>query len=414
MRKLQITRVGNTVIVFVEGLKPIQKTFSNLSEVLEIYDKAINVSTEQEVQEIVDLLLPSKTVEEKKFEDHQAQLKIEFEKKKSLFDFIKDVKEKGHNLFEVKGTSIYLKGINISMPEFLVNSIANSESDEDIKSYINFWKLCALNPDPRAREDIFGFLKGGNFTITPSGYFVAYRNVLVKEKGDSELNKFVSAEYIKLKKWKKSPKNYEVYKTDNGYVTKYMGYSPNVVVQHVGNLDDLYNSIAETSGTVYTDKRTQSFSIKIGELVQMDRTKCDSDPRQDCSYGLHVGNKTFLSRNSFGNVGIAVLVNPSKVVAVPEYNQNKMRVCEYLPICEVEYGQDGKLVEIDTSVLEYEYAEYDQEVIDKMITKSGFSFEELKKNEIIPYEIDHASLRNLSKSLSEMTELVKTRTKSLY
>lgn len=121
-----------------------------------------------------------------------------------------------------------------------------------------------------------------------------------------------------------------------------------------------------------------------------------------------------MSRNSFGNVGIAVLVNPSKVVAVPEYNQNKMRVCEYLPICEVEYGKDGKLVEIDTSVLEYEYAEHDQEVIDQMIKKSGFSFEELKKNEIIPYEINHSSLRTLSKTLSEMTSLVKTRTKSLY
>lgn len=121
-----------------------------------------------------------------------------------------------------------------------------------------------------------------------------------------------------------------------------------------------------------------------------------------------------MSSGSFGNVGIAVLVNPSKVVAVPEYNHNKMRVCEYLPICEVKYGKDGKLIEIDTSVLEYEYAEHDQEVIDQMIKKSGFSFEELKKNEIIPYEMDHNSLRVLSKSLKEITDLVKLRTKSIY
>lgn len=289
MKKLQITRVGNTVIVFVEGYKPIQKTFISLNEVLYVYEKAVNASNEQEVQEVVDLLSPQKSNEEKKFEEKQEQLKIEFEKKKSLFDFIKDVKEKGHPLFEVKGTSIYLKGINISMPEFLVNSIANSESDSDIKSYVNFWKLCALNPDPRAREDIFGFLKGGNFTITPSGYFVAYRNVVVKEAGNSTLNKLVSTEYVKIKRWKKSPKHYEVYKQKNSshYIVSRDKADMNLF-DHVGNLADLYSKISETSGTSYTDQRTKTFDIKIGELVQMDRKKCDSDPRRDCSYGLNV------------------------------------------------------------------------------------------------------------------------------
>lgn len=108
------------------------------------------------------------------------------------------------------------------------------------------------------------------------------------------------------------------------------------------------------------------------------------------------------------------MVNPSKVVAVPQYNQNKMRVCEYLPICTVEYDKDGRLEEFDTSLLEHDYINHDQKVIDEMILKSGFSFEELKKNEFIPYEIDHNSLKAISVSLKEINNIVKSRVKSVY
>jgi len=104
-----------------------------------------------------------------------------------------------------------------------------------------------------------------------------------------------------------------------------------------------------------------------------------------------------------------VLVNPSKVVAVPQYNQNKMRVCEYLPIGEVEYGTDGKIVEIDSSLFEHDYCDYDIKVIDDMITKSGYSFEELKKNELIPYEMTAATLQVVSKNLKEINALIKDR-----
>src|SRR5690606_12635804 len=97
-------------------------------------------------------------------------------------------------------------------------------------------------------------------------------------------------------------------------------------------LAELYENIAKVSETVYTDNHTKTMTIKVGELVQMERKDCDADPKQDCSYGLHVGNKRFLSNGTFGSTGLVVLVNPSKVIAVPEYNKNKMRVCEYLPI----------------------------------------------------------------------------------
>src|SRR5690606_32698549 len=75
---------------------------------------------------------------------------------------------------------------------------------------------CALNPDPRARQDLFEFLEGGNFTITTSGYFVAYRNVNVKNEGNAELQKFITQEFLKIKRWKKAPRNYGVIDLGNG------------------------------------------------------------------------------------------------------------------------------------------------------------------------------------------------------
>jgi hypothetical protein len=57
---------------------------------------------------------------------------------------------------------------------------------------MNFWRLCALNPDPRCREDLYKFLINNDLTLTPSGYFVAYRNVNVKNEGLRERNEFVA------------------------------------------------------------------------------------------------------------------------------------------------------------------------------------------------------------------------------
>jgi len=141
----------------------------------------------------------------------------------------------------------------------------------------------------------------------------------------------------------------------------------------------------------------------------MDRKECDGDPKQDCSYGLHVGNKSFLGRGHFGGQGIVVLVNPSKVVAVPEYNKHKMRVCEYFPIGLAEYDEEGKLIEIDIDVFEYEYLSHDLEIIEGLATLSTLELEELKANSIIPQELTKQSILNAYTSLEEASKVVNSR-----
>lgn len=79
-----------------------------------------------------------------------------------------------------------------------------------------------------------------------------------------------------------------------------------------------YRNADETNEEgVFTDHYTHSFKIKIGEMVIMDRNKCDTTQENTCSKGLHISGKGWLKRNYFGNIGLACLVNPADVVAVP-------------------------------------------------------------------------------------------------
>jgi len=413
MKTAKVINTGTTIVAHVKG-KMYMKDFGTNDKVLKAYQDLINANTDSEVISILteqtnkDILLF-----EKEAKDKAEKELVKKNEGKIKFKDILSKRYKGKKLFKAKGNQIYMKGIKLSIPFVLAKYIEKCD-DSSLEYIINFWKLTAMNPDPRAREDLFEFLKGGKFTITNKGYFVAYRNVLIKSNNKSEeteLFKFISKSYLKIKGWKKSTKNYYVVRSSSGYDLMQNGKKLTDSYEYIGNLDVLYNNrdTYKVKEIVYTDAHTRTFTIKIGEIVKMDRSKCSSNPNQDCSYGLHVGNKSFLSKGYFGNEGIAVLVNPSKVVAVPKYNKNKMRVCEYLPIGIVDYDTNGKLIEIDTTEFEHDYCDYDIKEINKMLKKHDYNFEQLKKNELIPYEMDHSTLKEISLSLDEINNKVKNR-----
>ena len=47
------------------------------------------------------------------------------------------------------------------------------------------------------------------------------------------------------------------------------------------------------------------------------RDKCDTVQENTCSTGLHIGGRGWLKKNYYGNTGLACLINPADVVAVP-------------------------------------------------------------------------------------------------
>ena len=77
------------------------------------------------------------------------------------------------------------------------------------------------------------------------------------------------------------------------------------------------------------DNYTGTVDNSIGEVVKMNRTEVDEDPNRTCSRGLHVGAPEHV-RQYYSGIIVKCSVNPINVVAVPtDYNNTKMRVCEY-------------------------------------------------------------------------------------
>lgn len=66
----------------------------------------------------------------------------------------------------------------------------------------------------------------------------------------------------------------------------------------------------------------------VGCRVSMDISAVDPDRTKDCSYGLHVASRGYLRRFT-GDTLLLILVNPEDVIAVPQYDPEKVRVCQY-------------------------------------------------------------------------------------
>ena len=78
----------------------------------------------------------------------------------------------------------------------------------------------------------------------------------------------------------------------------------------------------------YADIHTGNVPQGPGVRVQMDEILVDPNRRNECSSGLHVARRQYLG--SFGgDTCIMGSLNPEDVVAVPNYDANKMRVKAY-------------------------------------------------------------------------------------
>jgi hypothetical protein len=111
-----------------------------------------------------------------------------------------------------------------------------------------------------------------------------------------------------------------------------------------------YKKIDKDYMSISADKQTGvKNSNKIGEVVIMDRAKVDSNPNQTCSYGLHVANLNY-AKDFSGHRLVVVKVNPRDVVAIPtDYNGEKMRVCRYQVISEMQEATILTSPIVDTS-----------------------------------------------------------------
>ena len=286
---------------------------------------------------------------------------------------------------------IYLAGFNTPIPEKLVEIIKDYyDNNFPLTAIINFWKLLMINPDTRVRTSLFDFISVHDFVITDSGYFIAYKAVgktaigkTLQTINSQTLSDYVYNQWFHVKKdWKTNPAKYMIYRKLSDPVGTYLMTKKSTCdnwdekalgIQFLGCLDSLYkdtqNIIPEVKLTnnVYTDKYTGKMHIQLGVPVIQKRGVCDADPGIECSHGLHVGSTKYVEH--FAQNGDTILityVNPANVIAVPDHDKSKIRVCEYFPYAEAEYV-DGKINIIKQSYYESDYKTYEEKSLNDMV-----------------------------------------------
>jgi hypothetical protein len=122
----------------------------------------------------------------------------------------------------------------------------------------------------------------------------------------------------------------------------------------------------------WLDVRTGKISNRPGDVVEMAREDVDPDRNNTCSAGLHVAAWNYMGSYSGSRV-VAVKVNPQDVVAVPtDYNREKMRVCKYKVLHEIENEYSDSLYE-ESDELEFDdfnWEDQDVEECEIVVTKS--------------------------------------------
>lgn len=93
---------------------------------------------------------------------------------------------------------------------------------------------------------------------------------------------------------------------------------------------------------IYVDCHTRKVQQRVGSRVCMDESLVDHDRRNECSNGLHVARRAYVGTFS-GDVCVLAKVNPEDVIAVPNYDANKMRVCAYTILAELSNEQYKRL-----------------------------------------------------------------------
>ncbi len=161
-----------------------------------------------------------------------------------------------------------------------------------------------------------------------------------------------------------------------------------------------YRNVATTNEEgIYTDYHSHSTRIKIGEMVTLDRSKCDCDSSNECSRGLHCASVKWLKRNYFGSVGLACLVNPADVVAVPHNSSyGKLRTCAYLPMEIIHYDENDNVIPLDVE------DGFDCSYVTKVIYEGTMGTEEDSTYKIKIPELPGATVESIQDKLLEIAK----------
>jgi hypothetical protein len=347
-------------------------------------------------------------------ENRQKEKQIE--KVKTIIKGIETLK--GIEDFVVEENTVYLKGTNRSLPQLLIEKFAeivesnktvdtSLEGNDEYIALKRFFLWCCLNPRAEVTDKLYDFLAKNGMKITKQGFFVGLRNVVTVEGGDHKLVDFITNTYQKVKAvWKKKPSAYTVWKLDDGTYTFEKGDGTGGGInKRIGNLEELYLKLPEMKENRYTDDRTKTFDIRVGQKVFMKPEDCSWSTADCGERGLHFAGHT-APYVLCGNTTVFTLHNPMKVVAIGDV---KGRCYEYLPFMTTTVSEAAEIMtskEFDFLQLDEQYAIEELEGLTEKV-KEGFAIEAKKHSFNIPQissvEIDNIvnSLEDMKKSLSK-------------
>jgi hypothetical protein len=203
-----------------------------------------------------------------------AKLKADDVSVVNLFQPIKEIALGFHELSDrlvVRDRHVYWDGdrVDNSLTEQIIRFM---EEGLDFKPLVKFYDKISQNPSTNSQRLLYNWLRTHRFTITPEGDILGFKG----------------------------------YRKKNGM---------------------LHSTHAGTASVNGQEFIQQTIPCKVGDTVTMARSSVVDNPAADCSAGLHVGTPSYARQ--FGDIRMAVLINPRDVVSVPNREGQKMRVCRY-------------------------------------------------------------------------------------
>jgi len=261
---------------------------------------------------------------------------------------------------EFKDNALYMVGVPLSLTPTIAQAFLDAIENKNwrrLDALKQFWVLVARNPNARTRKDLDTFIQKGQFQLTSNGWIVGYRSARSVVQKDENLATFVEKAIAKVKEWKKTPNDYNVYinqlggyKLRNRNLEQKDGY--------VDSLSNLGEVLPYLKTGKYTDDYTKRMTLIPGEFVRLQDCEIEDDPTVTCGKGLHFVNQNAVGvhyyTKGFGDTYMIVLVNPSQMRAIPiGESSNKARTGEYFflntldrdpetdqPVIPEHYGKD--------------------------------------------------------------------------
>jgi hypothetical protein len=272
---------------------------------------------------------------------------------------------------------------NVPLPKELTDNMVKAfKNGEDILPYVKFWQLILNNPNKTSRQGAFKFIQKQKLIITPNGYIVCYRRADVVDGEVDGRGKYIQSEILRLKTNKCSLSRYWLGTSVSGefqtFDTRTKMYSQALSDGRIiDNFVNLREEIGKTNKIILTDNHTKKMRFTIGDVVSKPRRECHEDPNVECSNGLHIGSRNYISNNEWaGGVILLCLVNPMNIVSVPYADAHKMRVCEYKIIQSVGSVEElDELEKSDIKVFDDDYLNYELSKISQALLNKEFENE---------------------------------------